>query len=92
MEGHMIRYKFTYLAIAAALFFAGNERLHAQTIGYAEVLGELAVSCGKDIAKFCGRANLGGGSCGMPGKESGQCLAPVQVNRSHDGRSCDKKS
>jgi hypothetical protein len=61
MEGHMIRYKFTYLAIAAALFFAGNEHLHAQTIGYAEVLGELAVSCGKDIAKFCGRANLGGG-------------------------------
>src|ERR1035437_7495381 len=73
MEGHMIRYKFTYLAIAAALFFAGNERLHAQTIGYAEVLGELAVSCGKDIARFCGRANLGGGAVA-------ECLEKNQAN------------
>ena len=69
----MIRYKFTYLAIVAALFFAGNERLHAQTIGYAEVLGELAVSCGKDIAKFCGRTNLGGGAVA-------ECLEKNQAN------------
>ena len=27
----------------------------------------------------------------MPGKKSGQCLAPVQVNRLQDGRSFDKK-
>ena len=65
----MIRYKFTYLALAASLLFAGNERLHAQTIGYAEALGELAVSCGKDIAKFCGRTNESRRGCGcrLPG-------------------------
>jgi outer membrane protein OmpA-like peptidoglycan-associated protein len=58
----MIRYKFTYLVLAATLMFAGALRLNAQTIGYAEALGELAASCGKDIAKFCGRTNLGGGA------------------------------
>ena len=54
--------KFAFCALAASLLFAGNERLHAQTIGYAEALGELAVSCGNDIARFCGRTNLGGGA------------------------------
>ena len=54
--------KFAFFAIAASLLFAGSERIHAQTIGYAEALGELAVNCGNDIARFCGRTNLGGGA------------------------------
>lgn len=54
--------KFAFCAIAASLLFAGSERIHAQTIGYAEALGELAVNCGNDIARFCGRTNLGGGA------------------------------
>jgi OOP family OmpA-OmpF porin len=53
--------KFTYLAFATLLLFAGSERLQAQTIGYGEALGQLAASCGKDIEKFCKRVNLGGG-------------------------------
>jgi OOP family OmpA-OmpF porin len=57
----MIGPKVIYLALAASLLFAGADRLHAQTIGYAEALDALAVSCGKDIGKFCRQANLGGG-------------------------------
>ena len=34
---------------------------HAQTIGYAEAIDLLAANCGKDIATYCGRENLGGG-------------------------------
>ena len=57
----MIGPKVTYLALAASLVFVGADRLHAQTIGYAEALGALAVICDKDIGKFCRQANLGGG-------------------------------
>ena len=51
----------TFLALAAALLLARTEPSHAQTIGYAEALGQLAVSCGKDIGRFCAKDNLGGG-------------------------------
>jgi OOP family OmpA-OmpF porin len=57
----MMRLKFTFFALAALLLFACTEPSTAQTIGYAEALGNLAVSCGKDINKFCRTANLGGG-------------------------------
>jgi outer membrane protein OmpA-like peptidoglycan-associated protein len=33
----------------------------AQTIGYADALGQLGSSCGADIAKFCKKEPLGGG-------------------------------
>jgi OOP family OmpA-OmpF porin len=33
----------------------------AQTLGYAEAVGQLAVSCGPDIDKFCKKLSLGGG-------------------------------
>jgi len=57
----MIRLKALYLALAALLLFACSERLYAQTIGYSEAVNQLAVSCGKDIDKFCKKTNLGGG-------------------------------
>lgn len=44
---------------AAALLVAGQAG--AQTIGYAEAVDNLARACGKDIARFCKTANLGGG-------------------------------
>jgi outer membrane protein OmpA-like peptidoglycan-associated protein len=69
----MIGIKVTYLALAASILFAGVERLNAQTIGYAEALGELAVSCDKDIAKFCARTNLSGGAVA-------ECLEQNQAN------------
>lgn len=53
--------KSALLALAAALLFAGNTPAPAETIGYAQALGNLAVNCGRDINRFCGRANLGGG-------------------------------
>jgi OOP family OmpA-OmpF porin len=56
-----MRAKFTYLALTATLLFACTERLNARTIGYAEALGHLAASCGKDIDNFCRNTNLGGG-------------------------------
>lgn len=48
-------------ALAALLLFACAEPSSAATIGYAEALGKLAVSCGKDISRFCRTVNLGGG-------------------------------
>jgi OmpA-OmpF porin, OOP family len=53
--------KFAFLALAAALLLSGTGPSSAATIGYAEALGHLAVSCGKDIGKFCSKANLGSG-------------------------------
>ena len=53
--------KLAFLALAAALLIAGTEPSSAETIGYAESLGHLAASCGKDIARFCSKDNLGGG-------------------------------
>jgi OOP family OmpA-OmpF porin len=56
----MMRPKFIF-ALAALLAIASTTPSNAQTIGYAEALGRLAVSCGKDINRFCSKANLGGG-------------------------------
>ena len=53
--------RFAFLALTAALLFAPTNPSNAQTIGYAEALGDLAVNCGKDIGQFCGKDNLGGG-------------------------------
>lgn len=40
---------------------------HAQTVGFAEAIKILSVSCGKDIERFCKKENLGN-------NEIGQCL------------------
>lgn len=50
-----------YLMLAASLFFASTGMLSAQTIGYADAVGQFGVSCSADIAKYCKTANLGGG-------------------------------
>ena len=69
--------KFAFLALAAALLFARTEPSSAETIGYAEALGHLAVSCGKDINRFCAKDNLGGG-------QVADCLARHQSRVSLD--------
>ncbi len=61
ITGETMRPKFVFLALAAALLFARMEPSSAATIGYAEALGHLAASCGKDIGRFCSKENLGGG-------------------------------
>jgi OOP family OmpA-OmpF porin len=55
-----MRLKLSILALAT-LLAAGTGPSAAQTIGYAEALGRLAVACGKDINRYCRHANLGGG-------------------------------
>jgi OOP family OmpA-OmpF porin len=57
----MMTPRHVFLAFATALVLAGTQPSHAATIGYAEALGELAASCGVDINRYCGKANLGGG-------------------------------
>jgi OmpA-OmpF porin, OOP family len=61
MEKKMTGLRVLYLALAASLMLTWAERANAQTIGYAEALGQLATSCGKDFDKFCKTATLGGG-------------------------------
>jgi outer membrane protein OmpA-like peptidoglycan-associated protein len=56
---------------AAALLAAGQAG--AQTVGYAEAIDQLGRACGKDIAKFCKQANLGGGRIQ-------QCLGAANVS------------
>jgi outer membrane protein OmpA-like peptidoglycan-associated protein len=58
--------KCAFFAIALALVLTGT-RAPGATIGYAGALGELASACGRDIDRFCSKANLGGG-------EVAQCL------------------
>jgi OmpA-OmpF porin, OOP family len=49
------------LAMAALVLSAAAGPLHAQSIGYADAIDRLAVSCGQDIGKHCNKVNLGGG-------------------------------
>jgi outer membrane protein OmpA-like peptidoglycan-associated protein len=53
--------KLSVLALASSLVTAGAGPSAAQTIGYAEALGQLAAACDKDIDRYCRKANLGGG-------------------------------
>jgi outer membrane protein OmpA-like peptidoglycan-associated protein len=50
-----------YFAAIVLLLAASAEPSIAQTVGYAQALGALGSACGKDIAKFCKKVNLGGG-------------------------------
>jgi outer membrane protein OmpA-like peptidoglycan-associated protein len=45
----------------AAILLAWSQSTDAQTIGYAEAIDQFALSCSKDIARFCKQTNLGGG-------------------------------
>ena len=57
----MNKLKMTCLAVAALLLPASAIPSNAQSIGYAQAIDRLGVSCGKDIEKLCKKANLGGG-------------------------------
>jgi OOP family OmpA-OmpF porin len=50
-----------YFVVIATLLSVSSGQSNAQSIGYAQAVGRLAVSCGKDIGKFCKKVNLGGG-------------------------------
>jgi OOP family OmpA-OmpF porin len=60
-ENKMIKTKFAVFALVASLLSIGTERSHAQTVGYADAIAQLAANCSNDIAKYCKKANLGGG-------------------------------
>jgi OOP family OmpA-OmpF porin len=49
------------LGLIVLWFVVGAGQAGAQTIGYAEAIDLLSANCGKDIATYCGQANLGGG-------------------------------
>jgi outer membrane protein OmpA-like peptidoglycan-associated protein len=57
----MIVARLTGAALATALAFSYAGRSEAQSIGYAEAIDRLAVSCSADIDKFCKKVGLGGG-------------------------------
>lgn len=57
----MIQLKIGHIMFAAALLLFSVPSSHAQTVGYADAMGQLGQSCGADIAKFCKTVNLGGG-------------------------------
>lgn len=78
----MVRNTLICLATAASLLFAFAERLNAQTIGYAEAVGQFGANCSADIAKYCKTAALGGGRVQ-------QCL---EQNQAHVSPSCKATS
>jgi OOP family OmpA-OmpF porin len=45
----------------SALMFAATGAAVAQTVGYAEAIGQFAAACSQDMDKFCKTTNLGGG-------------------------------
>jgi outer membrane protein OmpA-like peptidoglycan-associated protein len=49
------------IALTTTLLTTSVQQVHAQTIGYSEALGHLAIDCGNDIRRFCSKINLGGG-------------------------------
>jgi len=53
--------KFNSFAVAALLLTVSAGPSSAQSIGYAQALDQLGKTCGKDIAAFCQKVNLGGG-------------------------------
>ena len=62
-----------HAGLIALLAIAGVGPATAQTIGYAQAIDRLAVSCGKDIETHCKKVNLGGGRVQ-------QCLRQANVS------------
>jgi OOP family OmpA-OmpF porin len=56
-----MKLKLSIFVLATLLVTGGSGPSVAQTIGYAEALGQLAAACGQDINRYCKRVNLGGG-------------------------------
>lgn len=59
-------------AIAAGFLLVGGLSAQAQTVGFADAIKILAVSCGKDIDKYCKSATLANNGIG-------QCLDKNQA-------------
>jgi OmpA-OmpF porin, OOP family len=57
----MSKLKIIHLAVLAMWLCASAGPSGAQSIGYADALGQLGASCGKDIERFCKKVNFGGG-------------------------------
>jgi outer membrane protein OmpA-like peptidoglycan-associated protein len=75
------------LAITATLLSAAVSPSRAQSIGYAQAIDRLAVSCGQDIAKHCKKVNLGGGRITQclaqnSAAVSGNCKASIAAMQS----------
>ena len=76
----------TFAAAAATFILAGylTESSFAQTIGYADAIDQLGVSCSADINKLCKNESLGGGrvrQCLLrnQGKVSARCIGSVNA-------------
>lgn len=50
-----------FFTLAMVSLFVWVGQSNAQTVGYAEAIGQFAVACGQDINKFCKTTSLGGG-------------------------------
>jgi outer membrane protein OmpA-like peptidoglycan-associated protein len=63
--------------ILASLFAAAASfSVNAQTLGYADAIDRVALSCGKDIGKLCKKEPLGGGTIIRCLKENRARIAP----------------
>ena len=49
------------IGFVAVTQFLGGSVANSQTVGYADAIERLAISCGKDIEKLCNKEPLGGG-------------------------------
>jgi len=72
------------LGVVAIAIFGCTGSAVAQTIGYADAIDQLAVSCGADIGKYCKNEALGGGRIRQclqrnQGKVSARCMGSVNT-------------
>jgi hypothetical protein len=54
----MYALKMACLVVAAFVLSALAERSNAQSIGYADAIGQFGTSCSRDIDKFCKKLQL----------------------------------
>jgi outer membrane protein OmpA-like peptidoglycan-associated protein len=74
------------LVLAAAVLSVAHfsQPASAQTVGYADAIDQLGISCGPDIAKFCKNESLGGGRVRQclqrnSGSVSPRCIASISA-------------
>src|SRR6185312_12985172 len=53
--------RFVLSLFATSISFYSTSGAMAQTISYADAVGQVAVACKADIAKYCAKTTLGGG-------------------------------
>src|SRR4051794_12749245 len=71
----MVALRVACLVAAAFMFSALGGTSSAQTIGYADAIGHVGTSCGRDVDKFCKKLNLGGGRISQC-HEQNQAVSP----------------